>query len=474
MIDYGMLDMLESPDVETRKRGIKALAKTRDRDALVYLADVYHNDSDEAVREMARKAGIYIKKNAPPELEPEPAEDRLYEDDVATAYDDEPADDTPMPSRMNVSNAARSKAKSMRDQALDFSTRGNDAKAAELLEKAFRTDPQLMQDSYTRSIAASVTGMPQDEAIKHLGPSIEELRKQQRGPAVSAARNPVQAVMIGGVILSAVIAMFGYLFFPWVDIGSVPVPQENGTTATINEGLSLVREAGPFISGGDPSVEAALDALDELNFSPNGWNTTLYANGFQNVLEYFGFVDFILAVLEEFSSDLDTSSSEMRSVFNSTLDEFSDEISISPEPLDYSLLLVPVTVVLAVLMGALLFGRISLSRWAVCIVIGLLGVLPLIYFYLSGLDGLIDRTVTLTQELALLAGGTDAIGDLAGDVGGADTAEDLAASVDFQTLLGNLTTDELIGTGFWITLAGMLGVLLLPFIALLTIPETED
>jgi len=210
MIDYGMLDMLESPDVETRKRGIKALAKTRDRDALVYLADVYRNDSDDAVREMARKAGIYIKKNAPPALEsepepahtdlydgetyePEPAEDRLYEDDVATDYGDEPVDDMPTALQMNVSNAARSNAKSMRDQALDFSTRGNDARAAELLEKAFRTDPQLMQDSYTRSIAASVTGMPQDEAIKHLGPSSEELRQQQRGPAVSASR-PARAL----------------------------------------------------------------------------------------------------------------------------------------------------------------------------------------------------------------------------------------------------------------------------------------
>lgn len=491
MIDYGMLDMLESPDVETRKRGIKALAKTRDRDALVYLADVYRNDSDDAVREMARKAGIYIKKNAPPALEsepepahtdlydgetyePEPAEDRLYEDDVATDYGDEPVDDMPTALQMNVSNAARSNAKSMRDQALDFSTRGNDARAAELLEKAFRTDPQLMQDSYTRSIAASVTGMPQDEAIKHLGPSSEELRRQQRGPAVSASRNPVQAVMIAGVIVSAVVALFGYLFFPWVDIGSVPVPQEDGTTATINEGLSLVREAGPFISGGDPSIEAALDALDELNFSPNGWNTTLYANGFQNILEYFGFVNFILAVFEEFSSDLGIDSGELRSEIDNVLDEFSDEISISPEPLDYSLLLVPVTLVLAALMGGLLFARISLSRWAVCIVFGLLGVLPLIYFYLSGLDGLIDRTVTLTEELALMEGGADAIGDLAGGVGGADDAEDLAASIDFQTLLDNLTTDELIGAGFWITLAGMLGVLLLPFIALLTIPEAED
>jgi hypothetical protein len=64
MIDNRLIKMLDSKDPERRKTAVKELAKTKDKAALSYLAAVYRTDENPEVRDMARKAGIYINKHA--------------------------------------------------------------------------------------------------------------------------------------------------------------------------------------------------------------------------------------------------------------------------------------------------------------------------------------------------------------------------------------------------------------------------
>ena len=88
-MDNSILNDLSSVDPEIRKRGIKALVKSGDADAMRYLASLYKKDPDPDVRELALKGGKYLQQQAnKPEAPPSDTQaDATYaEDDYV--YDD--------------------------------------------------------------------------------------------------------------------------------------------------------------------------------------------------------------------------------------------------------------------------------------------------------------------------------------------------------------------------------------------------
>lgn len=56
--------LLNSPDAADRKEAIRRLAQSLDPSALPYLSAVYRTDPDEEIRQLALKAGRYIKQNS--------------------------------------------------------------------------------------------------------------------------------------------------------------------------------------------------------------------------------------------------------------------------------------------------------------------------------------------------------------------------------------------------------------------------
>src|SRR5437879_6416085 len=56
------IEQLSSQDVETRRLAIIALGNSADQRAMEALANVYKTDPDPALRELALKAGRYIKR----------------------------------------------------------------------------------------------------------------------------------------------------------------------------------------------------------------------------------------------------------------------------------------------------------------------------------------------------------------------------------------------------------------------------
>ena len=64
MVDFDpiIFQALKSPDPEERKKGVIALGRTGEREAMRYLATVYKNDSDIDVRLLALDAGKHIKR----------------------------------------------------------------------------------------------------------------------------------------------------------------------------------------------------------------------------------------------------------------------------------------------------------------------------------------------------------------------------------------------------------------------------
>lgn len=190
MIDDKLIRQLNSPNVEQRKQAIAALAKTKDRDALSYLSNVFRSDSDPEVRDLARKAGIYINKNSPQSGgsgavggsgngSQKAKATYAYDDDddeeddgYASAYDevddvDDDVDEADYDD-VKVTQLDEERANGLVQQALDIHMRGNNDKAIKYLSQAFAKNPNLKRDSYTVGLAATITGLPGPQAVGYL------------------------------------------------------------------------------------------------------------------------------------------------------------------------------------------------------------------------------------------------------------------------------------------------------------------
>ncbi|MBC8098058.1 MAG: HEAT repeat domain-containing protein, partial [Armatimonadetes bacterium] len=161
MIDAALLKQLTHANPEIRKQAITAIAKTKDPAALSHLANVYRTDQVVEVRELARKAGVYIKKHA--DAEPSYQD----EDDLAPA-DDVTDDDAPVKAKRGqvaVSASNEERAAGLVKQALDLHMRGDNDRATKYLKDAFKKNPNLEFDSYTTGLATTITGLSTDQAI---------------------------------------------------------------------------------------------------------------------------------------------------------------------------------------------------------------------------------------------------------------------------------------------------------------------
>ncbi|MAU10110.1 MAG: hypothetical protein CL607_09835 [Anaerolineaceae bacterium] len=175
-----ILELLHSSDPKDRIRAIKEIARTEDPSLLTQLALIHKNDHDPEVREMALKAGRYIRskqqKVAPFVIDDATVGDaRLGADGPEYEMTDAAASigDLTRKKKKNkrmepVSAAAEKRAKGLVDRAMNFSMSGKNDMAAAELRKALHINPNLANDEYTTTLAAEVMGLPKDEAIDEL------------------------------------------------------------------------------------------------------------------------------------------------------------------------------------------------------------------------------------------------------------------------------------------------------------------
>lgn len=481
MIDKRLLQLLESNDVEKRKKAVMALAQTKDRDALPHLAHVFKNDGSSEVRDLAKKAGVYINKHAPVQPEPEPeedlypeedvydygyddlyeeeeeedtgygigyeddyeAEDRLYDDDVyGDVYGDEEEDleddlddDVPLPSEIYVSDSNRETARSYVNSAMDYNVRGDNKKSAETLQRAFRLNPQLMHDSYARTLAATITGLDPDEAIKILGPSADDLRKRSGRGGSSSGSSTLSGIFAILMIVAAGVALAGYFVLPWITLADIPVEGENPVTGAVEQttfgeqldSLGEILEGFAELAGDDPAFNALVDAFNGLTIEFNGLNTTLLSIGVLDIYDVTGIRNLVEASSE--AGGLGGAGGELDAVE-----------TVDPAPLDYTLPLMPIMATVAILLGLVALRSGSITTWLTAAILGLIGLAPLMYFYLDAVNSLLGDEVDLSEF-------------------GEATIESGA---------------DLLGMGFWLSVGGMLGVVIIPFLAMLTMPSAKE
>lgn len=149
-IDDSLIMLLEHRDPAQRKKAIQGLAQTRNPDALPYLMMAHKSDADPHIRELAHKAGIYIRKQAP-----------------AASSSSSKRSSTPAAGGP-VTQEDREWAETFLRQALDRHLRSDDEFAYRNALKALKRNPELMDDAETRAIVARITEKPEDEAIQYL------------------------------------------------------------------------------------------------------------------------------------------------------------------------------------------------------------------------------------------------------------------------------------------------------------------
>lgn len=141
MINHSVLNMLVDPNPHTRKRGVKLLAKTKSQDALPHLANVFHDDKDPEVRQLAHKAGAYIKK----------AVSQARNNKGALTFGD--LRDNEM-------------VKEHFDRALMWAEQGKNDRAATSLAQVFEFDPDLEKHPLAVRLAEQMTGLKGQAAIQ--------------------------------------------------------------------------------------------------------------------------------------------------------------------------------------------------------------------------------------------------------------------------------------------------------------------
>jgi HEAT repeat protein len=201
MVDQRAVRALQSDDPTIRRRAITALGRSMDRDALPHLAQVYRNDPDDELRELARKAGIYIRRNAAEE-DPEPATD-----DAPSPVDIYDAASSYTPPEVQVSAVAEQRAKSAFERAVQANLRGDNEEAREALQKTFSFDPRLTKSEYHRSFTGQVMGLEPEQAIKVLMSGVEQ--KASSGGGFGMGRSGL--ILIGIVGLGGLLLLAGLL-----------------------------------------------------------------------------------------------------------------------------------------------------------------------------------------------------------------------------------------------------------------------
>lgn len=154
---------LKNEDPRIRVEAIKAMANSGDRAYLPFLKEVVENDIDPRVQDYARKAARHlftttegpIPEKTPPQPDPEP----VREQQPPVPESEEAALGRSLPP------GERTAAETKIQRALSLHMRGDTQKALKAFAQGLDLDPNLSNETFTRSVASELTGLSSDQAL---------------------------------------------------------------------------------------------------------------------------------------------------------------------------------------------------------------------------------------------------------------------------------------------------------------------
>lgn len=154
---------LQSEDPRVRVEAIKAMANSGDRANLPYLKEVVENDIDPRVVDYAKKAArhLFTTSEGPiPESPPPQEEPRAEQEDTPRTPDPEAS-----LRASSLPPGERTAAETKVQRALSLHMRGDTPKALKAFAQGLDLDPDLSNETFTRSVASELTGLSPDQAL---------------------------------------------------------------------------------------------------------------------------------------------------------------------------------------------------------------------------------------------------------------------------------------------------------------------
>ncbi|MCC6614857.1 MAG: hypothetical protein IT320_15355 [Anaerolineae bacterium] len=215
------LQQLKSKDAARRREAIVALGKSNDPAALQPLADIYRNDPDPALRDLALKAGRYLRQHMSQAggsagalaAASSTASNRLKEELSHYETEQPAAARHHLPQRRAVPPADVTRSKSYVDEALSHNMDGDNGRALKALRKALELNPNIMDDAFFVSVAGAVTGDSGQAAIDFILDQqqakefVKESKRQQKSVETARHLETAEKSHWSGVVLELVIFM---------------------------------------------------------------------------------------------------------------------------------------------------------------------------------------------------------------------------------------------------------------------------
>jgi len=249
---------LKADDVEERRQAIIALANSRNPVVLKQLAAVFRSDPDPALRELALKAGRYIRQYAVDSL---PPQDALEPPPAAQAS-----------ATAGITERDRTLAKGFLDAATTHHLEGDKGRAIDNLGKALSLNPELQREMFVVNLVMTLTNMAMEEALpllthpdrrRELVAEVGGKRKLRRGQELGEAAEMAtwDNVLIDFVLYAVVMAlgMIAVLVFT-LDAIREMIEAMPATTVE-SEDLDAIFDAGVMpllIMGGYVGISSAL------------------------------------------------------------------------------------------------------------------------------------------------------------------------------------------------------------------------
>lgn len=212
MVDKALISQLQSLKPSERKDAIMALGRTKDRAAIPHLTAVAENDPEDDLRELARKAAIYIDMNAPavkvkPFTTPWDDEEPEAEDEAPTVS--RAAELIPDYEETTDADEAEKQDREWAERYIELAWQSyftSDREAAEIyMRKALERYPAIAEQDVAREAASKIMNMTAEKAIATLTKPVTT----SRNAATNAIRKTTGAVRVPSRAITAVRAITG-------------------------------------------------------------------------------------------------------------------------------------------------------------------------------------------------------------------------------------------------------------------------
>ena len=212
MVDKVLITQLQSLNAVQRKDAIMALGRTRDRDAIPHLTAVAENDPESDLRELARKAAIYIDMNAPAvKVKPftTPWDDEAPEEEEAAAPASRAAELIPDYQVTTEADIAEKQDREWAERYIELAWQSyftSDREAAEIyMRKALERYPVIAEQDAAREAASKIMNMTPEKAITALTKPVTT----SRSGVTNAIRKTTGAVRLPSRAITAARAITG-------------------------------------------------------------------------------------------------------------------------------------------------------------------------------------------------------------------------------------------------------------------------